>query len=291
MMDDLAQIMSLGLLNQSKPKTKLKNNFASAEELQLRREKTKTVVASMFADALKSSHSFEEFSNQLAKQKIKLTNLNREQKILVASGDMYFLSTELINSCTWEFVHLRFENLNQNSKEKLTETLLSLRDKVKDLNDLEASLLPLDIQLLRTPVASEEGEPVIRLSFRINGQEIRRNELSKEVNVWLSALAQGQQTASALSPEQVDAQEDIKSALQLALSRAASQTDLRRILLENHGIETIFKYDSTDTLVGVRFNLNEFSFKGSEIGLSAKAIKKALPDKGTDDNQKPGIKI
>lgn len=291
MMDDLAQIMSLGLLNKSKPKTKLKNNFASAEELQTRREKTRSILASIFADALKSTHSLEDLSLHLGKQSIKLTNLNREQKILIASGNMFFLSTDLIPSCSWEFVHLRYENITENRKEKLTETLHSLKGQVQDLEGLEASLLPLGIRIVKTPVTTEEGGQVIRLSFNISGQEVRRNELSKELNTWLSTLSPNPAAASALLPEQLDAQEVIKGALQLGLTKAVNQADLRRILLENHAIETIFKYDSSDTLVGVRFNLNEFSFKGSEIGLSAKAIKKALPEKGSDDSQKPGIKI
>lgn len=291
MMDDLAQIMSLGLLNNSKPKRKLKNNFASAEELQTRREKTKSVVASIFADALKSTHSIEELSVQLGKQNIKFTNLRREQKILIASGDMYFLSTDLIPACSWEFIHLRYENITQTGKEKLAETLYSLKGQVQDLASLDASLLPHDIQLMKTPVTTEEGSQVIRLSFNINGLEIRRNELSKEINTWLSEISKNKGSAPALLPEQMDAQEAIKNAVQLALSKAINQTDLRRILQENHGIEAIFKYDSADTLVGVRFNLDEFSFKGSDIGLSAKAIKKILPDKGADDSQKPGIKL
>lgn len=291
MMDDLATIMSLGLFKKSPPVKKLKDNFASADELKTRREKAKSVLASMLASAIKSTHTFDDLVAFFSQQNIRVTNLNREAKTLISSGNNFFLSDEILPGFSYDYIHLQYETKDQKRKTRLIEALTEI--KAGNSSDLEAiiPLLPQHIELIRTETTGEDGKPGTRLSFMVDGKEIRRNELPKELNGWLTELFNRSGNSTVSSPDD-DRLATIRTAIVTALGQAQTQADFKKILFENAGIETNFKYDSTDTLVGVRFNLDDVSIKGSDLGLSAKAIKKQLPEKGSND-QKPntGLKI
>lgn len=284
MQDDLATIMTLGLFKQSKPRVDMKSSFASAAQLKVRRDSVKSVVASSLLNAHDKANKFDDIIQQLNNQNIKTLVLRREKKIILSSGDMHFLSTDLHPDITYDYLHIKFQAAKNEGLSYLNEQLNQLKDKVKNVQEL-SSWLPDSIKVDIQKIPREDGTLREQISFIVYGDLIKRNQLDKSVNTWLNQLAYGQTKQFDISPES----SALKAEIVLAIESALSQEGLKEIL-KTKGIESIFKYDSRDNLVGVRFNLGDQSFKGSELGLSAKSIQKKLPAKTDDQYNKKGLK-
>ncbi len=285
MQDDLATIMSLGIFKETKPRISNRSNFATAFELNNKRRAVKSVVASSLLQAFDKADSFEDLQARLNKQNIKTIALRREKKLLVSSGDMHFLSTDLHPDLSYDYLHLKFQNNKQDALSYLMSHFDQLKDRVKSLDEL-TRLLPKDIVVDIRKVAVENGEIKEQLTFVVLGEQIKRNQLNKPVNNWLNELAFGPGKQS--KPE--DPGMYLKAVIMDAIQQSVSQEGLKEIL-KSKGIESIFKYDTQDNLVGVRFNHDGQSFKGSDLGLSAKSITKKLPAKTDDQSNNPGLKL
>ncbi len=285
MQDDLATIMSLGLFKQSKPKINMRSNFASAIELKNKREAVRSVLTTSLLYAFEKAESFEDLQKNLSKQNIKTVALRREKKLLISSGDMHFISTELHPELSYDFLHIKFESKKTDALSYLIDQLQKLKDQVKDLKQL-GNLLPKEIQIKVEKITTDQGTTKDQISFLVHGQSIKRNQLNKGINTWLNELHFSQ---AGNAPNQ-DKLTELKLEVSQAISQAISQEGLKEIL-KAKGIESIFKYDSRDNLVGVRFNQGDLSVKGSEIGLTAKSIQKKLPAKTDDQSTNKGLKL
>lgn len=285
MQDDLATIMSLGLFKQDKPKINSKSNFATAIELKNKRKAVRSVIASSLLQAFDKADNFEDLLSRLNKQSIKTIALRREKKILISSGDMHFLSTDLHPDLTYDYMHLKFQNNKQDALSYLNNQFDQLKDQVNSLDEL-TRLLPKDIVLNIQKIPTEEGGFKDQMVFEVLGEKVKRNQLNKSVNTWLNDLNFGQNKRSEIT----DSENELKAIILDAMKLVVSQEGLKEFL-KSKGIESIFKYDTQDNLVGVRFNYDGQSFKGSDLGLSAKSITKKLPAKTDDQSNNPGLKL
>nr|MBW0155527.1 hypothetical protein [Candidatus Methylopumilus sp.] len=229
--------------------------------------------------------SFEDLQTRLNKQNIKTLALRREKKILVSSGDMHFLSTDLHPDLSYDYVHIHFQNNKQDALSYLTLQFDHLKDQVKSIDEL-SRMLPKEITIDIKKIPTENGGFKEQITFLVLGEQIKRNQLSKVANNWLNGLAFGVNEPTL----ELNTGADLKAIILEAINHAVSQEGLKEIL-KSKGIESIFKYDNQDNLVGVRFNHEGQSFKGSDIGLSAKSITKKLPAKNDDQKPNPGLKL
>lgn len=285
MQDDLAMIMSLGLFKESKPKINMKSNFASAIELKNKREAVRSVLTSSLLHAFDKAESFEDLQNSLSKQNIKTVALRRERKLLISSGDIHFLSTDLHPDLSYDYLHVKFQSGKMEALSYLVIQLERVREQPKDLAQL-AGLLPKEIQIKVEKVTSDSGVTKEQISFLVLGETIKRNQLNKSLNTWLNDLHFSKDKPTV----ELDKMAALKLEVSEAIGMAISQDGLKEIL-KAKGIESIFKYDSRDNLVGVRFNQGDLSVKGSEIGLTAKSIQKKLPAKTDDQSTNKGLKL
>lgn len=285
MQDDLAMIMSLGLFKESKPKIKMKSNFASAIELKNKREAVRSILTSSLLHAFDKAESFEDLQNNLSKQNIKTVALRRERKLLISSGDIHFLSTDLHPDLSYDYLHVKFQGGKMDALSYLVNQLERVKEQPKDLSQL-AGLLPKEIQIKVEKVTSDSGATKEQISFLVLGETIKRNQLNKSLNTWLNDL----HFSKDKSTVELDKMAALKLEVSEAIGMAISQDGLKEIL-KAKGIESIFKYDSRDNLVGVRFNQGDLSVKGSEIGLTAKSIQKKLPAKADDQSTNKGLKL
>ena len=285
MQDDLATIITLGLFKQTKPRVLNRSNFATAFELNNKRKAVKSVLASSLLQAFDKAKSFEDLQTRLNKQNIKTLALRREKKILVSSGDMHFLSTDLHPDLSYDYVHIHFQNNKQDALSYLTLQFDHLKDQVKSIDEL-SRMLPKEITIDIKKIPTENGGFKEQITFLVLGEQIKRNQLSKVANNWLNGLAFGVNEPTL----ELNTGADLKAIILEAINHAVSQEGLKEIL-KSKGIESIFKYDNQDNLVGVRFNHEGQSFKGSDIGLSAKSITKKLPAKNDDQKPNPGLKL
>jgi len=285
MQDDLATIITLGLFKQTKPRVLNRSNFATAFELNNKRKAVKSVLASSLLQAFDKAKSFEDLQTRLNKQNIKTLALRREKKILVSSGDMHFLSTDLHPDLSYDYVHIHFQNNKQDALSYLTLQFDHLKDQVKSIDEL-SRMLPKEITIDIKKIPTENGGFKEQITFLVLCEQIKRNQLSKVANNWLNGLAFGVNEPTL----ELNTGADLKAIILEAINHAVSQEGLKEIL-KSKGIESIFKYDNQDNLVGVRFNHEGQSFKGSDIGLSAKSITKKLPAKNDDQKPNPGLKL
>lgn len=285
MQDDLATIMSLGIFKQDKPRIYSKSNFATAIELKNKRQAVKSVVASSLLQAFDKADNFDDLLRRLNKQNIKTIALRREKKILVSSGDMHFLTTDLHPDLTYDYMHLKFQNNKQDALSYLNNQFEKLKDHVKTLDEL-TRLLPKDIILYIQKIPNDEGDFKDQMVFEVLGEKVKRNQLNKSVNTWLNDLNFGPNKRSDITVPG----NELKAIILDAMKLVVSQEGLKEFL-KSKGIESIFKYDTQDNLVGVRFNYDGQSFKGSDLGLSAKSITKKLQAKTDDQSKNPGLKL
>jgi len=225
MQDDLATIITLGLFKQTKPRVLNRSNFATAFELNNKRKAVKSVLASSLLQAFDKAKSFEDLQTRLNKQNIKTLALRREKKILVSSGDMHFLSTDLHPDLSYDYVHIHFQNNKQDALSYLTLQFDHLKDQVKSIDEL-SRMLPKEITIDIKKIPTENGGFKEQITFLVLGEQIKRNQLSKVANNWLNGLAFGVNEPTL----ELNTGADLKAIILEAINHAVSQEGLKEIL-------------------------------------------------------------
>ena len=84
-------------------------------------------------------------------------------------------------------------------------------------------------------------------------------------------------------PPKMQARQKVKKALtSLLIAKKINSIDKLSEELASLGIESRFKYDRNDKLVGCSFRVNEVAIKGTEVGFKAKQIDELLSRNGID---------
>ena len=271
MMNDLFKLMTLGFFETKVPRYKnVKTNFANSTQIRLSRELKISKLKNEFNISFNNSKNIIELNNNLQNFNSKLIYLEDADQLFYKNEDDYFKFSEISN-LTYLGINNHFKNTSDNNINHVINIIEKIENKnILTIYEFQNELEKNGIELIaRNKSEPESAVDVIKYSFKYNGLEIKRNLLPKKMNLFISRVTNNQQ---------IDKNKQLNvlfSIINEHLNLSTTQIEFQEKLKES-GIESIFKYDSKDNLVGVRFQKDDIDVKGSEIGLSASYIKKII---------------
>ena len=178
-------------------------------------------------------------------------------------------------------------SLPKESELESNEISIIINKPIHNVEDLTVLLKPYYVTVTEDEESELESSKKINdskiLYFEKAGQEIDLSKLDFKTLSWLSSIKAIDNAFISAAPT-ISAVDEVKQNILELLHNSSDQTDFKNKLESTKGITAELKYDSNDELVGVRFFRDKESWKGSELGLSAKTIKSFLPLKSDTDS-------